>query len=186
MTIAILALVFRAGWLLIEVPYLRRFKVKPRRDWDKRSGQLWDFANAIEPIGMILGFTNIGRIQAGSNFIAPLGLSLLVAGIALRWTAIHTLGKYFTSTVLIQDDHHLIRTGLYRHIRHPAYTGALVAHLGLGLSFSNWFSLVLSFVPFLMAAVYRIHVEEQALNEAFGKEYLAYSRNTKRLIPKLY
>lgn len=186
MIIPILATILRAAWLIIEVPYLRRFRVRPGKDWDKRSGQLWDFANAIEPIGMILGFINIGNIQTGSNLIAPLGLSLLVAGVAIRWTAIYTLGKYFTSIVVIKDDHRLIRAGLYKHLRHPAYTGALVAHLGLGLSFSNWFSVALSFVPYLVAAAYRIHVEEQALSEKFGKEYLEYSRDTKRLIPKLY
>lgn len=186
MIIPILATAFRAAWIVVEVPYLRRFRVRPAKDWDKRSGQFWDFANAIEPIGMILGFTKIGNIQTGSNLIAPLGLSLLVAGVAIRWTAIYTLGKYFTSTVVIRDDHRLIRAGLYKHLRHPAYTGALVAHLGLGLSFSNWFSLVLSFVPYLVAAAYRIHVEEQALSEAFGEEYVEYSRDTKRLIPKLY
>lgn len=187
MTIPILASLFRAAWLIIEVAYLRRFKVnKPDKDWDKRSAQFWDFANAVEPIGMILGFINVGNMRGGSTLIAPLGLSLLVAGIAIRWIAIYTLGQYFTSTVVIKDDHHLIRAGLYKHLRHPAYTGALVAHLGLGLSFSNWFSLGLSFVPFLAAAVYRIHVEEQALSEAFGEEYLEYSRDTKRLIPKLY
>lgn len=186
MTIQILATVLRVGWLIIEVPYLRRFKISSRKDWDRHSGQFWDFANAIEPIGMILGFAKIGKIQTGSNLIAPFGLSLLVAGVAIRWTAIHTLGKYFTSTVVIRDDHRLIRGGLYKHLRHPAYTGALVAHFGLGLSFSNWFSLALSFVPYLLAAAYRIHVEEQALTAAFGEEYLDYSRNTKRLIPKLY
>jgi len=186
MMIPILATLLRALWVIIEVTYLRRFKVNPGKDWDRRSGQFWDFANAIEPIGMILGFARIGNIQTGSNLIAPFGLSLLVAGVAIRWTAIYTLGKYFTSTVMIRDDHRLIRAGLYKHLRHPAYTGALVAHLGLGLSFSNWFSLALSFVPYLVAAGYRIHVEEQALNEAFGEEYLDYSRNTKRLIPKLY
>lgn len=186
MIIPILASLFRAAWLLIEVPYLRRFKVKPGKDWDKRSAQFWDFANAIEPIGMILGFTKVGNIRGGSSLIAPLGLSLLIAGVAIRWTAIYTLGQSFTSKVVIRDDHRLIRAGLYKHLRHPAYTGALVAHLGLGLSFSNWFSLALSSVPFLVAAVYRIQVEEQALSEAFGEEYLEYSRDTKRLIPKLY
>jgi len=168
------------------VPYLRRFKVLPRKNWDRLSGEFWDFANAIEPIGMILGFAGIGSIQTGKSLMAPLGLSLLVAGVAIRWTAIHTLGKYFTGTVVIRDDHRLIRAGLYKHLRHPAYTGALVAHLGLGLSFANWFSLALSFVPYVVAAGYRIRVEEQALTEAFGEEYLDYSRNTKRLIPKLY
>lgn len=172
--------------MLIEVPYLRRFTVSTGKDWDKRSGRLWDVANAIEPIGMILGFTNIGRIRTGVSLTGPLGLSLLVAGIAIRWTAIYALGKYFTSTVVIKEDHRLIRTGLYKHLRHPAYTGALIAHLGLGLSFSNWFSLALSVVPYLVAAIYRMHVEEQALTEAFGDEYRDYARATKRLIPKLY
>jgi len=186
MVIQLLATLIRAVWVSIEVPYVRRFMVQPRKDWDKHSGLLWDIANALEPIGMILGFTDIGRIRTGSSLLASLGLPLLVAGIAIRWTAIHTLGKYFTGTVLIKDDHRLIRAGLYKHLRHPAYTGALVAHLGLGLSFSNWFSLVLSSVPYLLAAAYRIRVEEKALSDAFGEQYIEYSRETKRLIPGLF
>ena len=186
MTIPILATVIRALWLVIEYPYLRRYRVSPAKDWDKHSAKLWDAANAIELVGMIIGFTGIGRIQTGSNFIAILGLALLLAGVAFRWVAIYTLGKYFTGTVLIKGDHRLVRTGLYKHLRHPAYTGSLVAHLGLGLSFSNWLSLSLSFVPYFMAAMYRMHIEEQALVEAFGEEYITYSRNTKRLIPKVY
>jgi protein-S-isoprenylcysteine O-methyltransferase Ste14 len=186
MIIQILATLIRAAWVIIEVPYLRRFKVKPRRDWDKRSAQIWDLANAIEPIGMILGFTGLARINAGSNLIQIVGLSLLVAGVAIRWSAIYTLGKFFTGTVLIKEDHRLVQTGLYKHLRHPAYTGALIAHLGLGLSFSNWFSLTLSVVPYLIAVMYRIHVEEQTLSEAFGEEYRNYSKGTKRLIPKLF
>jgi protein-S-isoprenylcysteine O-methyltransferase Ste14 len=186
MIIPILATILRALWMVIEVPYVRRFKVTPRKDWDKRSALLWDFANAIEVIGIVVGFTHIGHIHTSSNFVPTLGISLLVIGVTIRWTAIYTLGTYFTGTVVIKDDHRLIRSGLYRHLRHPAYTGALFAHLGLGLSFSNWFSLALSVVPFLAAVLYRIHVEERALAEAFGEEYRAYSRNTKRLIPRLY
>jgi len=172
--------------MIIEYPYLRRFKVKPLKDWDRNSAKLWDIANAIEPIGMILGFTSIGRIHTGTKLIGSVGLALLLGGIIIRWAAVLTLGKYFTGTVLIKHDHRLIRSGLYKHLRHPAYTGALVAHLGLGLSFSNWFTIVLSSAPYLMAALYRIHVEERALGEAFGDEYLNYSRSTKRLIPKIF
>ncbi len=171
---------------MIEVPYVRRCKISPHRNWDKRSAYMWDFANAIEPIGMVLGFTNIGRIHTGSTLLGMIGLSLLVAGVAMRWRAIYTLGRCFTSVVVIKDDHRLIRTGLYRHLHLPAYTGAMLAHLGLGLSFSNWFSLALSVVPYLVAVRYRIQFEEQAMGEAFGEEYRDYSRSTKRLIPKLY
>src|SRR6266550_604857 len=185
MIIPILATIIRA-LMIIEYPYLRRFKVKPLKDWDRNSAKLWDIANAIEPIGMILGFTSIGHIHTGTKLIGSVGLAMLIAGIIIRWSAILTLGKYFTGTVLIKRDHRLIRSGLYKHLRHPAYTGALVAHLGLGLSFSNWFTIVLSSAPYVMAALYRIHVEERALGEAFGDEYLNYSRSTKRLIPKIF
>jgi protein-S-isoprenylcysteine O-methyltransferase Ste14 len=186
MIIPIIATIIRALWLLIEYPYLRRYKVKPAKDWDRHSAKLWDAANAIEPVGMVLGFTNIGRMQTRGNLIAAFGLACLLAGIIIRWTAVYTLGKYFTGTVLIKEDHRLIRNGLYKHLRHPAYTGALLAHLGLGLSFSNWFSLGLSLIPFSIAALYRMHVEERALTEVFGEAYIDYSRGTKRLIPKLY
>lgn len=186
MTIPVLATAIRVLWLVIELPYLRRHRIVPAKDWDKHSGTLWDAANVIELVGMILGFTGVGRIQAWSNLIGPLGLTLLVAGIAIRWTAIYTLGEFFTGVVQIKDDHRLVRRGLYKHLRHPAYTGALAAHLGLGLSFSSWVSVTLSVVPFLTAVFYRMCVEEQALREAFGAEYLDYSRNTKRLIPKVY
>lgn len=172
--------------MLIEYPYLRRYRVKPARDWDKHSAKLWDIANLMEPVGMVLGFTSIGRIQTGTYVIGSLGLLFLIAGITIRWTAVYTLGKYFTGTVLIKTDHRLIRTGLYKHVRHPAYAGALLAHLGIGLSFSNWFTLGFSSIPYFVAALYRMRVEEDALADAFGPEYLDYAKTAKRLIPRLY
>jgi protein-S-isoprenylcysteine O-methyltransferase Ste14 len=186
MSIPILATLIRVLWVIIEYPYVRRYKIKPAGNWDKHSAQLWDGANAVEVVGMVLGFTNIGRIHTGSYFIASFGLAFLCVGITIRWAAIYTLGKFFTGTVLIKEDHRLIQNGLYRYVRHPAYTGTLLAHLGLGLSFSNWFSIGLSILPLSLAAFYRMHVEERALRDAFGEKYIQYSAGTKRLIPKLY
>ena len=186
MFLPILATVIRLLWVFIEYPYLRRYRVQPTKDRDRNSAKAWDIANLIEPVGMILGFTTVGRIHIGTNLIGWVGLIFLVAGITIRWTAVYSLGKYFTGTVLIRNDHRLIRSGLYKYLRHPAYAGGLLAHLGLGLSFSNWFTLGFSSIPYLLAASYRMRVEEQALREAFGVEYLEYSKTVKRLIPKLY
>jgi protein-S-isoprenylcysteine O-methyltransferase Ste14 len=186
MLLPILATAIRLAWLVVEYPYLRRYRVKPAQDWDKHSAQLWDVANAIEPVGMVLGFLGIGRIQTLPKLISGVGLLLLVVGIAIRWAAVHTLREHFTLVVTIKRDHQLIRTGLYKHLRHPAYAGTLVAHLGLGLSFANWFSLTLSSVPYLLAALYRMRVEEQALADTFGADYVAYCKTAKRLIPRLY
>ena len=185
MIIPILATVIRV-LMLVEYLYLRRYQVRPAKNWDQGSAKVWDIAAVIELAGMVLGFAGIGRINTSTNIIGMLGLLLLVAGITVRWMAIRTLGQYFTGTVLIKSDHRLISSGLYKHLRHPAYTGALMAHFGLGLSFANWFTLCFSSIPYLVAAFYRMRVEEQALEEAFGSEYLDYSKATCRLVPGLY
>lgn len=186
MTIPILATVIRALWVVIKYPYVRRYKTRPAKDWDKHSARLWDAAHVCELMGIVLGFLGVGRIRTGSNFIGLLGLTLLLAGVSVRWLAIYTLGKYFTGVVTIKDDHRIVQSGLYKHLRHPAYTGALVGHLGFGLSFTNWLSLAFSTLPYLVAAFYRMKVEERALKDSFGEEYERYAKRTKRLIPKIY
>ena len=158
----------------------------PARNWDRHSSTVWDVANIIELIGLVLGFLGVGRMSTHTQFVGLLGFLLLLFGIAIRGAAIRTLGKLFTGVVLVQREHQLIRHGVYRYVRHPSYTGAIIAHLGLGLSFSSWISLALSTLPYLVAAAYRIHVEEYALRQAFGEEYVAYSKETWRLIPGLY
>jgi hypothetical protein len=69
--------------------------VVPAEDWDRNSAKLWDAANVLETVGVILGFAGIGRIQTQSSFIGPFGLTLLLMGISLRYAAINTLGEYF-------------------------------------------------------------------------------------------
>ena len=186
MLIKISAIVIRLLWLVIEYPYVRRFRIQPTRDWDRNSAKLWDVANLLEPIGLVLAFLGLGRIESLNQLLEPLGLVLLVVGISIRWSAVWTLGKYFTGSVVIKDGHQLIRTGPYKYVRHPSYAGALLAHLGLGLSFGSWFSLLFSTLPYFVAAAFRMRVEERALAETFGSEYVNYARTTKRLIPSLY
>ncbi len=115
-----------------------------------------------------------------------IGLFIFVAGLALRWYAIGYLGKFFTVNVAIHSDHRLIESGPYRHIRHPSYTGALIAFIGLGLSFGNWISLAIFTIPILIAFLVRIQIEERALAEAIGQPYREYQKRTRRLVPFVY
>lgn len=137
-------------------------------------------------IGIITGFTPIGRVRDAGEFIAICGLALMLVGVAVRWLAIYTLGQYFTGRVSILEGQHLVQTGLYRHVRHPAYAGSLLAYLGMGLAVANWISVVLIFFPILLAALYRIRVEEEVLRDTFGQEYADYSIGRKRLLPGIY
>jgi protein-S-isoprenylcysteine O-methyltransferase len=195
MVISIVAAIVQGAWLLaewrggfitIENPFHAANVEDPPQDLDRHSSTVWDAANALELVGLVLGFLGVARIDTPGPFLGLVGLALLLTGIALRWTAIRTLGRLFTGTVKIQRNHELVRRGVYRHVRHPSYTGAIIAHAGLGLAFGSWVSLALSTLPFFVAASYRIHIEERALREAFGEKYTSYSASSWRLIPFVY
>jgi protein-S-isoprenylcysteine O-methyltransferase len=107
-------------------------------------------------------------------------------GLIIRWISIYTLRKYFTVDVAIFKDHKVIKSGLYKSIRHPAYAGGLVSFFGLGWALGNWVSFIIIFFPILFAFIRRINIEEKTLVLSLGEEYREYMRKTKRLIPKIY
>ena len=104
-------------------------------------------------------------------------------GIALRATAIAQLGRFRTPNVAVLADHRIVERGLYRHIRHPSYPGALLAFLGFSLALANWLSLVVIMGILLPIYLNRLHEEEAALAAAFGADCQAYCQRTKHLLP---
>jgi len=147
---------------------------------------LWTAIAAGVVAGNVVRWTTPGAMRAPAAAYETAGLALLLCGLALRWTAILSLGRLFTTDVAVHADHRVVRSGVYRHLRHPAYSGLLVAFLGLGVSFGHWLSLAVVMAPLVPALAYRIRVEERALTESLGSEYEEYSRVTKRLIPGIY
>jgi protein-S-isoprenylcysteine O-methyltransferase len=115
-----------------------------------------------------------------------LALLLLVSGLALRWIAILSLGRFFTVDVAIHDQHALVDKGVYRYVRHPSYTGLLMAFAGLGVFFDNWLGLCAVTLPVAVALLSRIRREEAALLDGLGTAYAAYCSRTKRLLPGIY
>jgi protein-S-isoprenylcysteine O-methyltransferase Ste14 len=111
------------------------------------------------------------------------GILLMLAGLGLRWYAISVLGRWFTRAVQTHADQTLVDTGPYRVVRHPAYAGSLLSLLGMGLVLANWGSLAILVLGGLGGLVYRIRVEEEALQAALGQPYRDYMRRTRRLIP---
>lgn len=113
------------------------------------------------------------------------GLLLHVAGSAIRFAGLRTLGKQFSAYVTLQENHQLVQTGIYTVVRHPMYLGGLLAFTGLALIFRSWLVLPLLALigPFLG---WRIRQEEKLLREQFGAEFDAYRQRSWRLLPYLY
>src|SRR2546421_3908503 len=114
------------------------------------------------------------------------GVVLFVAGLLLRWWSVITLGRFFTVDVTIEKDHALVERGPFRIVRHPSYTGVLLAFVGLALSLRNWAALLVILIPIGAAFIHRMNVEEDALSRALGPRYAEYMKRTKRLVPFVY
>ena len=131
--------------------------------------------------------THQRTMLGGAHWLRTAALALMLTGLAIRWTAIFTLGRSFSTNVAIRHTQTLLKTGLYSWVRHPSYTGMLLIFAAVGVSTRNWTSLAIMLVFPTAALIYRIHVEEMALAEAFGEDFVDYrSTITSRLVPGIY
>ena len=122
----------------------------------------------------------------GEPWTAGAGLALAWSGIAIRYRAVVELGESFRTTVEVEDGQTVVSTGPYKLIRHPSYTGLLLAAAGFGLAGYSWPGLIVCVLLPLSAMLQRIRVEESELVEVLGDPYQAYRRQTKRLVPGLW
>jgi protein-S-isoprenylcysteine O-methyltransferase Ste14 len=112
------------------------------------------------------------------------GTILFCCGVVLRVAAVRELGQYYSHRVQVTNEHRVIQTGPYRCIRHPAYTGMLLAHLGLSLVFFNWVSLGLLFGALMPALLVRIVQEERTLSSL--PSYVEFCRSRARIVPYVW
>jgi protein-S-isoprenylcysteine O-methyltransferase Ste14 len=147
---------------------------------------LWVTITLAITAGETIHHSMPSNMFGGAHWLLVAAIVLLVAGIIIRATAILSLGKAFSSNVAIRSNQTIYQKDLYRLVRHPAYSGSLLSFLALGIHERNWIACIVIVAPITAAFLYRIHVEEAALNEAFGAQYAAYSEQTKRLIPGIY
>jgi protein-S-isoprenylcysteine O-methyltransferase Ste14 len=113
------------------------------------------------------------------------GLALYVLGQTLRGWAISTLGDWFQAALVVQEGQHVVESGPYRLIRHPAYAGGILRAAGLGLVLDNWLSLALLVAGMIAFVVVRIRREEAVLVEGLDP-YREYERRTARLVPRIW
>ena len=114
------------------------------------------------------------------------GLIIAWAGMLLRLWAVLTLGRFFTTTVVVRPQQTVVSGGPYRFVRHPSYLGLLILLLGFGLTLGDLAAAVVMVVLPTMGLQWRIRVEEAALRAGLGDSYLEYCKGRARLIPGIW
>ena len=125
-------------------------------------------------------------IPSGQKTMFIAGLVCMVAGSLLRRHCWRMLGKHFTGDVRAAEDQPVIEDGAYRWVRHPSYTGGMLMYMGTAMALDNWLSILIIAVTCGAAYLYRVKVEEEALQAHLGGRYQQYMARTKRFVPFLF
>jgi protein-S-isoprenylcysteine O-methyltransferase Ste14 len=134
---------------------------------------------------------DVPREYLGARLFEPiiwtngLGIALTAAGIAFAFWARAYLGGNWSSAVTVKVGHELVRSGPYRFVRHPIYTGLMLALFGTAIvrhQVRGVIALVLAYIGFKIKS----KIEERAMTDTFGAQYDEYSRTTGAIVPRLW
>lgn len=126
----------------------------------------------------------IERLVPPGPVLAIVGTVLVAAGLGFAVWARLYLGRNWSGRVEVKIDHALVRTGPYRFVRHPIYSGMLLALVGTAVAIAEWRG-VLAFVLALIGVLFRVRAEETQMRRLFP-EYAQYQRDTGALVPIVF
>jgi protein-S-isoprenylcysteine O-methyltransferase Ste14 len=115
--------------------------------------------------------------------VAFIGLVLTAVGLGLAvWARLH-LGENWSASVTIKEGHDLIRSGPYAYLRHPIYSGILLALLGTVVALGEWRGLI-GFCVILISLIIKAKREEAWLAREFGGSWQEHRRHAGFLLPR--
>lgn len=133
----------------------------------------------------IFRFTPLGRrLYPCESWMGPVGFAVALLGVAFAIWARWHLGANWSATVTLKHDHELIRSGPYRWIRHPIYTGMLSSIAGVAFLLGEIRGYLAFFILFF-AFYSKARKEERFLTGEFGEEFREHLRHTGMFLPKL-
>ena len=173
------------AWLAYWVVAARNVKATSRRE----GLATFLLHRAFVVVGVLLLVVGPQRFHwLNERFVPPtmvaywLGLFAVAAGLAFAvWARVY-LGRNWSATVTIKQDHELVHTGPYGVVRHPIYTGILLALLGTAIAIGEWRGL-LALASITIGFLFKIRTEERFMDEIFGERYARYRAEVPALIP---
>jgi len=182
--------------LLVEIPWIifviywivGAIKTRATRESESAASRIAILL--IEIAGYVLIFSGSAGIGVlGVRFMhrtlasVILGVVLIWSGIGLAIWARYHLAEYWSATITIKEDHQLIRTGPYTHLRHPIYSGLVLATIGSALVIDKW-RCVVGVCLVLIGYCFKAKKEEAMLSRQFGDVFREHQKHTGFLIPR--
>ncbi|MEO0328651.1 MAG: protein-S-isoprenylcysteine O-methyltransferase [Pseudomonadota bacterium] len=124
--------------------------------------------------------------RAPNIVLLLIGTAILLLSLRLFRLTHKALGKMWSHSLDLREDHKLVTTGIYERVRHPMYTAFWLWAVGAAFLLPNWIASLSGLIGFGTLYFLRVGQEEAMMREEFGKEYDIYIERTKRIIPGVY
>jgi protein-S-isoprenylcysteine O-methyltransferase Ste14 len=111
------------------------------------------------------------------------GAALMILAVWLFWRSHADLGRNWSPSLQLREDHALVTEGVYRHVRHPMYTSEWLLGIAQALLLQNWVAGWAGLALFTLLYVLRVPREERMMLDRYGEEYRAYMHRTGRVFP---
>lgn len=179
------------GWFIIRYPHQRRARRTPKLRRSDRGRELVLMAISATGLGvipMIHVFTPVLRfadypMQPWQGWV---GAALFAASLWLFHRTHKDLGRNWSVTLEVREQHALVTNGVYGRVRHPMYSAFWLWALAQVLLLPNWIAGPAGLVGFGTLFFLRVGREEALMAETFGDEYRRYMARTSRILPGIY
>jgi protein-S-isoprenylcysteine O-methyltransferase Ste14 len=180
-----------AGWYALRYPFERRAKRAGIAVDQKKSAERMRLSISLAGLGIVpLVYAVTGEPRFASYHpVWPafvIGLAAALAALLLFRLTHKSLGKMWSVSLQLKQDHALVTSGIYRLVRHPMYSAFWLMALAQALLLPNWVAGPAGLVGFGFLFFSRVGPEERLMEMAFGDEYRTYMIRTKRIIPFIY
>jgi protein-S-isoprenylcysteine O-methyltransferase Ste14 len=179
------------GWFAIRQPHARRSRKTPVAGVAHRRLELAVLAISAGGLGVVpalyvfagrFGFADY-PIQAWQPFA---GGAVFAAALWLFHRTHTDLGRNWSVTLEVREQHKLVSDGVYRRVRHPMYSAFWMWAVAQALLLPNWLAGLSGIAGFGCLYFVRVGREEAMMLDMFGEEYRAYMQRTSRIIPRLF
>jgi protein-S-isoprenylcysteine O-methyltransferase Ste14 len=181
-------LAFFPWWVFLVYWIISAARLKQIKTEEAPSGRLLHIAVMVVAFELLFK-TSFGISLLEARFV-PDSMRIQYTGIALTWIGIafaiwarYCIGANWSGRVTLKVDHQLIQSGPYAYVRHPIYTGLLLANTGAALFIDKWRCLA-ALVIFLVEVSRKARKEEKLMLSAFGDQYAEYRHRSGFLLPR--
>jgi len=179
-----------AGWYAMRIPHVRK---------SRRTGIAHDAMDSRERLRLAISLTGLGIIplvyialgepafgrRSFHSGVALAGIAVAIAALVMFRLTHKALGRNWSVSLQMRQDHKLITHGVYARIRHPMYTAFWLWAIAQALLLPNWIAGLSGLIGFGTLYLLRVGPEEAMMERQFGQEYRDYMARTGRLWPKV-